>query len=143
MCCLPLLHYRSCLVTLHKCRRSGSLRAGALPLPGSDIGHLVFLLVPHSLIAEAAESVAYASAAALSSASNVWSMVAPAANRAASLPPRPKVATMLACTTYGGVGPELFCCHPLPGSFLCCQLSLCFLSHPLLQYQCELFLRGG
>ena len=68
---LSLLPCRSCLVTLHECRRSGSLRAGALPLLVSDIGHLVFLHVPYSLIAEAADSVAFASAAALSSASDV------------------------------------------------------------------------
>jgi len=107
VCCLPPLPYRSCLVTMHECRRSGSLRAGALPLLGSDIRHLVFLPVPYSLIAEAADSVASASADAFSSASSAWFMVAPAAC-AASLALRPKVATMHACNTSGGSAPSCY-----------------------------------
>ena len=53
-------------------------------------GHLVFLPVSYSLMAEAAASVASASADAFSSASSAWSIVAPAAS-AASLALRPKV----------------------------------------------------
>ncbi len=66
--------------------------------------HLVFLLVPYSLMAEAADNVASASAAAFSSASSDWSIVAPAAN-VASLALRPKVATMHVYIISGGSTP--------------------------------------
>ena len=68
------------------------------------LGHLVFLPMSYSLMAEDADSVASAFVAAFSSVSSAWSIVAPVAS-VASLALRPKVAMMPAYTISGGSAP--------------------------------------